>query len=125
MGLTVRFVVSSDNKKGEYTIAVDYLLQCAIFTDTGKLLHDWYEHMDIEKFKIKYPLKQSLNVDEILRRNEQWTTQANIEYTSAVFVNGYPISKPYLAKELPDYTGSLEDTFSSMQAYSEQTVLLI
>ena len=73
--------------------------------------NQWYEIINLEKFKTKYPPKQHINVDEILKQHNEWATQVNIKYTPTVFVNGYLIIKPYFAKYLPDYIGSLEDVF--------------
>ncbi|MGB4775229.1 MAG: vitamin K epoxide reductase family protein [Daejeonella sp.] len=116
LGLTVRFVVSPNDKEDEYTKAVTYLLQCARSIDTAQLLHDWYKDMDMGKFKEKYHLSEYIDVDEILERHHEWINQADIQYTPTVFLNGYPIVKPYQPKDIADYLGALsEESFPPAQ----------
>lgn len=56
--------------------------------DKRKALHDWYEWMDFEKFKEKYPLKVVLNVKELLTQHEQWMADVKIEYTPPFLLTG-------------------------------------
>jgi protein-disulfide isomerase len=76
--------------------------------DKRKALHDWYEWMDFEKFKEKYPLKVVLNVKELLTQHEQWMADAKIEYTPTIFINGYQLPKHYIIKDLKNLLKKIE-----------------
>jgi protein-disulfide isomerase/uncharacterized membrane protein len=111
LGLSIRFAIASKNKSDKNTKAVQYILQHLITSNyTSKqqqsdyhreVLHQWYESMNFESFKIKFPLSKTVNVDEILRQHEEWTTTNKLEFTPTAFINGHELPKPYTIYDLP------------------------
>jgi uncharacterized membrane protein len=62
---------------------------------TWKLIHDWYQIWDLDKFLIKYPLDPE-NYEEAKRiglQHIRWTK--DIQYTPTFFVNGYQLPREY------------------------------
>lgn len=86
--------------------------------DKRRIIKDWYEVMDMEKFKMKYLLAEidsaesniettgSVNgspspwVKAGLGLHEQWTETAKIEFTPTIFINGFQLPKQYNAGDI-------------------------
>jgi uncharacterized membrane protein len=110
LGLTIRFALKSDDTKK--TVATRYLLQLLAAACnqeeeeqriySRKVIHDWYELMDYDKFILKYPLRSLPDVESQLARLNSWTQDNNIMYTPTIAVNGRIIPKQYSTDEIPD-----------------------
>ncbi|MCC7402318.1 MAG: thioredoxin domain-containing protein [Chitinophagaceae bacterium] len=103
IGVTVRFAIKTGNKEDRKLQAVRYLLQ---LTDKRpavykrKVLHDWYADMDFEKFSKKYFLENLLDVDSLLKQEENWSNESGIKFTPTIFINGHELPKQYRADDL-------------------------
>lgn len=102
-GLTIRFTVKADDPQNEQTKAVTYLLQLLNGADIPfkrKVLHDWYDIMNLEKFTEKYPLAAKPDITDELKSHEQWTDETEIAFTPTVFINGREVPKEYKVGDL-------------------------
>lgn len=103
IGLTVRFAIKSEDKDDRKLKAVEYILQILNNRSIDykrKILHDWYEGMNLEKFGKQYQLNSSAQVHELLRRHELWAEKSKIKSTPAIFVNGDELPKQYMVDDL-------------------------
>lgn len=103
IGLTIRLNVKADNIEDKITVAGAYIMQVVNKRDTGfkrKVLQNWYEVMNLEKFKDKYPLQKEVNVKQQVTDNEQWNKKAEVIGTPTIFINGYQLPGQYRAGDL-------------------------
>lgn len=111
IGLTVRFMIKTDNKEERRLLAVQYILQLAknkASTYLRKLLHDWYADMDFEKFSRKHPLDEDQDVGETLKQQEKWSEESEIKFTPTIFINGHELPKQFKANDLKIMFQSVE-----------------
>jgi len=121
VGLTIRFMVKTGNKKNMKLQAAEYILQLLSYQTIEykrKALNDWYELMNLERFKEMYPINESNEMQLIdgipgsvngspspkekmgLELHERWTKENNIASTPTIFINGYELPKQYSAADL-------------------------
>ncbi len=66
-----------------------------------KALHDWYLYKNdvdwLNKYSNKFDIEE---IDDILNKQHEWCVKANINYTPALFINGYLLPNIYTAKDL-------------------------
>jgi protein-disulfide isomerase len=83
-------------------------------TTTEKLMHDWFALMDLEKFKIKYPIDNS-SVDDQSKELEalhiNWVEDSMVTHTPKFFINGYELPKDYSIEDLMVLVPGLADHF--------------
>ncbi len=116
-GLTVRFTVMADEKEDKKTQAVRYMLQYITANANGSeeknrelkrtMLSDWFMEMDYEKFAAKHPLTMKTNVYSLLHEHEAWHKKTGIQFTPAIFINGYEMPRQYTAEDLPGLVHAL------------------
>ncbi len=102
-GLTVRFTAKANNKEDKRTEAVSYLLKLMEGKKPGykkQVLHDWYALMNLEKFREKYPMQNEADLQLQLEEHDRWSTEAKIEFTPTIFINGYQLPKQYNASDI-------------------------
>ena len=102
VGLSICFY-TPENKEDKRTKAVIYLLQLLSSTDKDykrQLLRDWYSTMDIEAYRIRYPLPECRDVDSQLREFTQWAKENDIKFTPTIFLNGCEMPRQYYIKDL-------------------------
>jgi thiol-disulfide isomerase/thioredoxin len=103
IGLIVRFTVNTKNKEDIKLQAVEYLLRLCSGNDRlykRKMLLEWYQLMDMEKFKLKYPsVKEEYTIKQ-LEFFEQWSNKTQIKFTPTIFINGFEMPKQYKADDL-------------------------
>lgn len=112
IGLTIRLSIKADNPEDKRTIAGKYIMELVSGTNPDykrKILHDWYEWMDLEKFKEKYPLQNRAHVQWQLGLHEKWITEAKIEFTPTIFINGYQLPKQYKPEDLKNLLGRVNN----------------
>lgn len=122
IGLAIRLSVKTGNPEDKRTMAGRYIMELANSTctmDKRKMMHDWYEWMDLEKFKEKYPLQAGINVQEQLVQHEEWMKEAKIEFTPSVFINGYQLPKQYKPEDLKNLLERAEGN----RVISEETTI--
>jgi len=120
IGLTVRFTVKAADPEDKRTRAVQYMLQLLQGSNAlqkRKLLKDWFEVMNYEKFIKKHPIPgHPPEVTEQLRQQEQWTKDTEIKFTPTIFINGRELPKQYQAKDLRFVIRQIEKTENSAVA---------
>ena len=115
-GLSIRFSCMPGNDEDKRTVAVRYLLDQLSKTDAAhkkKILHDWYEVMDLAKFAIQYPIETGVNITEQLAEHAEWMKECNIRQTPTVFINGYELPKQY---EITDLENILRGVVNEIEA---------
>ena len=121
-----RFVLSGP--QGVYPTPLQYIIkfwQNNIYNKdnqnmhTDQLLHDWYELMDLDLFKISHPVdftaapenKQS----ELLSRSHfAWFRSKNIRNTPTIFINGYRLPNHYEISDLERMMPGIIDYFEQL-----------
>jgi protein-disulfide isomerase len=128
IGLTVRFLIKTENREERRLQAVQYILQLAKNKPDHylrKLLHNWYADMDFEKFSRKYPLNNSEQVDELLKKQELWGNESKIKFTPTIFINGHELPKQYHADDLKTMFRSIEKSVGvSPEKYIDENELI-
>jgi hypothetical protein len=128
VGITVRYMVNSNDKNGRKTKIARHMLQYALTTEAflndphqvEQLFSSWYQLMDIEKFKLRYPVREEkMDVDDLLEQQLKWCIRSEIYYTPSVIINGYKLESPYSHTDLPEISGNLIDMFSRVESNSE------
>lgn len=128
IGLTIRLSVKTENKEDKRTTAAEYIMQLVVNKSTDfkrKVLLDWYDLMDIEKFRMKYPLQNGTNVWQQLLDHEQWINEAKIEFTPTIFINGYQLPRQYRINDLKNFLRRIGNiTVTSEKAMVENNLAL-
>jgi uncharacterized membrane protein len=106
MCVALRFVVSKDSAANHYLIQY-WLKHFHNKRDesfnTLRLLHEWYELMDLEKFKEKFPMELAGThpvCEEIIRQHVSWNKKQKTHRTPTFFINGYQLPETYEMKDL-------------------------
>ncbi|HSY61890.1 MAG TPA: vitamin K epoxide reductase family protein, partial [Cytophaga sp.] len=106
MGLIIRFAIDAKDKQAKDTKAVEYILQYVKDLQSEapsfmrKVLFDWYQWMDLEKFSNVYKPLKSNNVNRLMNMHSEWTRKNVIRFTPTIFVNGFQLPQGYTMKEL-------------------------
>jgi protein-disulfide isomerase/uncharacterized membrane protein len=115
LGVTVRFTANTKIKEDKKTNAVRLLLQeCNGKTPEEKaaILHNWFRHMNEEKWLQQYNPDRNIDVEDIVKQHEAWAEAANIQFTPTFFINNRQMPGQYkiedLAILLPQLAASLE-----------------
>jgi protein-disulfide isomerase/uncharacterized membrane protein len=116
IGVTVRFTANTKVEGDKRTNAVRLMLQeCNGKNPAEKaaILHNWFTHMDEEKWLQQYNPNRSLDVEGVLKQHEDWAETANIQFTPTFFVNGRQMPGQYkiddLAVLLPQLSASMQE----------------
>jgi hypothetical protein len=115
IGLTIRFTVTQntgDRSAEVLGYMLNYLLEAGGTVGSStrlkrEVLANWFEWMDFEKFKNKYPVAGKYDVTEILRVHTQWVKKSDIRFTPTIFVNGYELPSVYQVPDLARAAGKL------------------
>lgn len=94
-----------DKAESRHTIALRYILNAYFSTtDMGeklRVLDDWYETMDLQKWQQKWPSATIAdNHDALLKKYREWFSESAILHTPTLFVNGHEFSQPYVTADL-------------------------
>jgi protein-disulfide isomerase len=123
IGVTVRFTANTKIKDDKRTNAVRLMLQeCNGKSPAEKaaILHNWFTHMNEEKWLQQYNPNRSLDVEDILKQHENWAEAANIQFTPTFFVNGRQMPGQYkiedLAVLLPQLSASMQEVEEEVPA---------
>ncbi|NLR82354.1 vitamin K epoxide reductase family protein [Chitinophaga eiseniae] len=114
-GLTIRFTYNSHAADEKANQAIEYLLQQAAYLRQSagskeaasaglrQLLHEWYNHMDADKFKQAYPPVALQNTEALLGAHESWWKRYSIRYTPTIHINGWELPDKFNIADLPYY----------------------
>lgn len=98
IAVSVRFVLHQTDVEDETVAAVVAILKAAKRRPL-KAVKDWYEWMDIEKFRKQYPGEPEIR-GGLLNHYKNWSKKAGIVSTPAVFINGKRLPAIYNWTEL-------------------------
>jgi uncharacterized membrane protein len=107
--VTVRF--SLPEGLNRHSEAVSHILKCAQTMDAKDIIHDWFETMDLDKFKAKYSCNAEYDVDDLLKQHWNWVEHAAIQFTPTFFINGFQLASPYAITDVSEFIYALEETF--------------
>ena len=106
----IRFLCRPENEKDALTIAVKSILQMAENNvDLQLMLTDWFEWMDIEKWKTKWQPDNNIDVTERLQQHGKWITNNNVAHTPTFFINGKKLPGRYNLDDLEILTPQLTE----------------
>jgi uncharacterized membrane protein len=128
IGITVRFVVHAADESNKKTKAVRHILETWLEKNewertpafAGELLMDWFNGMDLEKFKAKYQTTGHSNAIDLMTAYDNWAKKAEIVHTPTLFINGYELPRLYSVTDVSDIIPSLTEhiTAASVDAYT-------
>jgi hypothetical protein len=75
-----------------------------------KMLEDWYEWKDYDKFSFNYPAEEINNATTISRLRE-WFGSTSISYVPTLFINGYPLPPYYDIGDLMQFLPMITQHF--------------
>jgi protein-disulfide isomerase/uncharacterized membrane protein len=119
LGVTVRFTANTKTKEDKRTHAVRLLLQeCNGKKPSEKaaILHNWFVHMNEEKWLQQYNPDRSIDVESILRQHEAWAETAGIQFTPTFFINGKQMPGQYKIEDLAALLPQLSATMQEEEA---------
>ncbi|ELR70693.1 hypothetical protein C900_03466 [Fulvivirga imtechensis AK7] len=128
LGVTIRFAVDGQDPGDKVLEAVDYLLQYIyshpeIFnkpTAVGRVLHDWYEKMDLVQFKKQYKATERVNTGVLMSKHEEWSRRNKIMHTPTLFINGRKLMPPYSIQQIPEFIPLLIGRLNDMEEKYEK-----
>lgn len=120
ISVTLRFVPEGKDKR-----AVGYLLgywQQFIQNkddeseNSMKMMHEWFDLWDLEKFIKKHPVETTnSNIEKLETQHYKWINEIGIKATPTFFINGYELPRGYTIDDLLVMTPSLADSLNEMK----------
>jgi hypothetical protein len=119
INLTIRFLNTSQDSTNAIT-PNQYILQYwknnilnkqDESKETERLIHKWFKLMDLNLFKIYYPLQGSIDesVQALEKIHSNWFRESQISHTPTLFINGLKMPKYYSTDDLAVLLPSLVD----------------
>lgn len=101
ISVKVRFAIDAKNVEHENTKAVNFLLNAVNkYQNPGLIVHEWFERMDLEVFKKRWPADDDPSTLYLLYLHSQWSKEVNVEFTPTVYLNGRSLPKRYTLDEI-------------------------
>ena len=125
-----RFTVSSADT-GRFPTTTQYLLHHWLthiwntpneYQRTAAMLHDWYEHMSLDRFARTHPADFTADYSLSTQLGTQhyvWVKQHRISRTPTLYLNGYQLPPAYKLADLTTMVPSLADFFSQEVMHGE------
>lgn len=95
---------NDDKKKLFRSLYKMYSNNAKMFT---KALSEWYDNTNLNEWHKKYNLEVSDDFDEIMEMQSNWCLINEINYTPAIFINGYEYPKSYQRENLEYFINEL------------------
>ncbi len=113
ISVQVRLLCDYQKPENEKTVAVLAIMQEVESASSSKeveeMLTDWFEWMDLEKWREKWNKGIQNEVSSVVRKHSEWMKANSIRYTPTIFVNGNMLPTRYeleqfqkLIPELPE-----------------------
>ena len=122
VGISLRFICIPKNKNDKHTMAVTAILQKANETENKdqlqQMLTDWFNWMDIEKWKAQWQPANNFNVNHLLQKHDDWMTEAAIEGTPTFFINGKKLPGRYDIDDIKTMIPNLAEVFEPVTTYT-------
>ncbi len=127
LGITIRNLVNKNEGRDSKEQVQRHMLQYALSKKgflnqpekVDQMLGNWYESKDIERFKESYPVTETIEVEEILRTQNEWFKTSDIRYTPTIIINGYKLENPYSPTDLMELSSSLIEIFADSDLVEE------
>lgn len=105
------FVKAANDLEDRRTIAVECIINTHAINDNClSVLHDWFDTMDLKKWKERYPfIKEDRITSGILQGYQEWIEQNNVAHTPYVYLNGHQIPKQYNLDDMDSFIFELSD----------------
>jgi len=125
-----RFTVSSADT-GRFPTTTQYLLQHWLThswgtpderTRTARVLHEWYEVMNLERFAATHPADFTADYSlstQLSTEHYVWVKKNGISRTPTIFINSYQLPTSYKLADLKLMLPSLAEFFSQHEATPE------
>ena len=134
MNLAIRFLLSGKDIDSTPTTSqyiIQYLKQNFynknnLSTNTERLMRDWFALMDLEKYKIKYPIGNNCVDDqskELETLHINWVEDSMVTHTPRFFINGYELPKDYSIEDLMALVPGLTDHFIKTETQTKELQL--
>ena len=121
VGISLRFTCLPEDEAAKHTRAVTALLQKTSETDSTKemkeMLANWFEWLDLEKWKARWLPNDSIKVYPLLVKHEGWMKNSNIEGTPTFFLNGKKLPGRYGIDDIKIMVPGLAEIAESAAAY--------
>lgn len=118
VSIAVRFLPSGDDARTSRYILRTWVEQVYGNDNESanliKMLQDWYDLMDLDRFMKMYPVKingDNIGIQTLEKQENGWFAQADVKGTPAFFINGYRLPKHYRINDLMALIPSLADIF--------------
>lgn len=99
VGLQLVFLCNNEAKNDPRTLAVKAILQKSRVThdnlELQKLINEWFEWMDLNKWKTRWQPDESIDVEEEMKKHFQWLNIAQVQFTPTLFLNKRRIPSRY------------------------------
>jgi hypothetical protein len=104
LGLVLRFR-TVPREASKHTVALKHILTAYFATNNmqekHKILDDWYETMDLQKWQQRWPSVTIADGHEaLINRHREWFAQSAITHTPTLFINGHEFPQPYIIADL-------------------------
>lgn len=120
IGLTIRFTVKSYSSQSTEVKTVQYLLhlihektnQASKKAKTDfikRVLSDWFEWMDMERFKTKYAVRVPEKSGNLVYDCWRWSRENEINTVPTIFLNGRMLPRGYKAGDLLFFIKETQD----------------
>ena len=114
IGFTLRFFVNMSQLDGEKAKAVRQILSAcssAAPDKAKKMLSDWYEWIDLDKWSKVYGKEQTdpKAIGQLVEKHAQWAAEAQILHAPSLFFNGFLMPPENSAKDLILLMSRLKD----------------
>jgi uncharacterized membrane protein len=119
ISVQIRLLCNPANGEDKRTIAVKaILLQAQVLNSNNelqKMLSDWFEWMNFEKWKAKWKENKEIEVANILIKHEKWNNETGITHTPTFFINGRNLPGRYIIKDIEKMIPQIEDAFAVLK----------
>ncbi len=115
VSVLVRLLCDPDKVEDIKTIAGKAIFKQAAAINNNselqKMLSDWFEWMDYEKWKQKWKSDIDLDVTPIMQKHKSWVQESGITHTPTFFINGRRLPGRYNLSDLEKMIPQLSETF--------------
>lgn len=113
----IRLLWNAENDK--YTLAVKALLQRASTIQNSaelqRMLTDWFEWMNIDKWETKWKPDNSIDVSKRLQNHSRWMNESKISFTPTFFINGKKMPGRYSIDDIEIMIPQLADLIADKE----------
>lgn len=123
VGLSIIFLTrQNDKKEDRRVVAIEHILKAIAGENTKEqVLRDWFDNMNLEKFRAKYPSAlENTDISFVLREYQQWAAKNYVPHTPIVYLNGYQIPKQYNLEDIKSFVVELSDILTQPIAKNKQ-----